>query len=1036
MMLPEFSVRRPIFATMVALIVVVLGLFSYRRLQVDLLPAIELPTISVSTSYAGANPEVMETLITQILEEIVATVPGVEEMSSWSREGYSRIRVTFGWGVDVNRIAIDVQAKIEDEINELPDDVDRPRVSKFDIDSFPVVLLGISSGLDPIAMTSLIEEDIRYRFARVPGVAQVDLWGGHNREVRIEIDPDKIRALGIPLNRVLDALRSANLDLPSGRIQSGNHEMSLRAPAQFGNLEEIRQTMLTTYDGAIVTIGQIANVNDTYEEITRLSRVNGEPGISVAIRKQADANTVEVAQAILQEIEEVNRDFPQIKVIPVINQGGFIERSIDNVANSVLFGGGLAVFVLLFFLRNLRSTIVISLSIPFSIIATFALIYFNGFTLNLMTLGGLALGVGMMVDSSIVVLENIFRRRDEEGELPALAAARGASEVGGAIVASTITTLVIFLPVVFMRGVSGMLFRDMAWVISFSLVCSLLVALSIVPVLASKLLEPKGAGTRRRSAAAQRVVKLTEGVFNRIDNAYRDLLRSVLDRRVSTVLVSFLLLLASFLIVPWIGREFLPPSDEGEVRVDGQMDVGTRLEVVDEQMRKVETIVNEAVPEMIASTVSVREGRGDIRVRLTSALERSRSNTEIAEDLRARLEGQIPGMEIRTRAPQGQFMLERLLGGGSEGFDIEIRGYDIEVLGALSDRIIEAVRDIPGVADLESSFEEGVPQQEIHLDRPKLAALELTPRDVTEVLRTAIAGSRAGNFRTEGNSYRILVQLANAKSLTMSEILNLTLTTPSGELVALSNLVSTELSRAPLTIERKDQQRLIEVYVNVAGRDQGSVAQDVQRAISEIPRPEGYSFEVAGSFEEQQEAFQELLISLLLALLLVYMVLACQYESLLNPLIVMFSVPMAAIGVFVTLFLTGTTFNLQSAIGCIMLGGIVVNNAILLVDQAGQLQRGGMAVDDAVAESGRRRLRPILMTTTTTILGLMPLAFGIGEGADAQAPLARAVVGGLAGSTLITLLLIPAVYSLVHSRASKNPPVEEERRGATAGDVP
>ncbi|MHC4230154.1 MAG: efflux RND transporter permease subunit, partial [Planctomycetota bacterium] len=438
MNLPSFSVKRPIFTTMVTLIVVILGAVSLSRLQIDMLPNIELPTLSIRTDYEGASPEVMERLVTQIIEEIVATVPGVEEITSTSSEGRSRVRVSFVWGTEIDTAAIDVQGKLEDEINELPDDIVRPRVRKFDIASFPVVLLGISSNLDPVELTELIEVQIRYRFARIPGVAQVDVWGGFNREVRIELDPDRIKAAGLPLDRVLEAVRDANLDLPAGKIEQGRYEVVLRAPAEFVNLDQIRDTVIVRRDGAAIRLGQIAEIKDTYEKLTRIVRVNGGRGLRVAIRKQANANTVEVSRRILAEIEAVNQAFPQIKIVPVINQGNFIERSIANVARSVLYGGGLAVarsvlyggglaiVVLLFFLRNIRSTLVISLSIPISIVATFALIFFGGFTLNLMTLGGLALGVGMMVDSSIVVLENIFRRRSENGEAPEQASVEGA----------------------------------------------------------------------------------------------------------------------------------------------------------------------------------------------------------------------------------------------------------------------------------------------------------------------------------------------------------------------------------------------------------------------------------------------------------------------------------------------------------------------------------------------------------------------------------------------------------------------------------
>ena len=1024
MNLPLFSVRRPIFTTMVTLIVIILGLISFSRLQIDLLPNIELPTLTVRTGYEGASPVVMERLVTQIIEEIIATVPGVEELTSESSEGNSQVRVTFNWGTDIDTAAIDVQAQLEDEINELPDDIVRPRVSKFDVASYPVVIMGISSPMDPVELTRIIEDQLRFRFARIPGVAQVDTWGAYNREVRIELAPERIKALGIPLSDILSTLHDANLDLPTGKIDQGRYEVTLRAPAEFLNLEQIRNTVVTERAGGLITLGQIAEVRDTYEKRNRIIRLNGHPGLRIAIRKQPSANTVDVAAGVLAEIAAINRDFPQLRVVPVINQGNFIERSIRNVAQSVLYGGGLAALVLLFFLRNIRSTVVITLAIPISIIATFAMIFFGGFTINLMTLGGLALGVGMMVDSSVVVLENIYRRRQEYGEAPATSSTKGAEEVGAAILASTLTTLVIFLPLVFVRGVSGLLFRELAFTVMFSLTCSLLMSLSLVPMLASKLLKTSDQQHAARPPWLDRLTARADGLFQALDTGYGDLLRSSLQHRWRVVGISAGLLAASLLLFPLIGTEFLPPSDEGEVRVTGEMEVGTRLDLVDRQTRILEELVLPAVPETASSVTSVTAGgrnaeaTGEIRMSLSPAADRERSNVDIANDLRQRFEGRVPGMKVRTRAPQGQFLLERILG-GDEGLTVEVRGFDLATLEQLAEQAGHAIEGIEGITDIEISRKAGVPQQEILVDRDKVADLGLTPRDVTETLETALAGSKAGEFRSEGQSYRILVQLQDAEKQSMDDILDLVLTTPRGNQVTLRNLVHTVPSRGPALIERKDQQRIVTIRANVANRDLGSTARDVSSALTGVMTPEGYELRVAGNVEEQQRAARELTVSLLLALVLVFMVLACQYESFRDPLIVMISVPLAAVGVFTTLYLTRTTLNLQSYIGCIMLGGIVVNNAILLVDQAGRLQREGMPVVEAVAEAGRRRLRPILMTTLTTVLALMPLALGIGEGADAQAPLARAVVGGLSASTLITLVLIPVVFVLVHPDREK-----------------
>ncbi|MFW5845684.1 MAG: efflux RND transporter permease subunit, partial [Planctomycetota bacterium] len=678
-----------------------------------------------------------------------------------------------------------------------------------------------------------------------------------------------------------------------------------------------------------------------------------------------------------------------------------------------------AVLVLLFFLRNLRSTLVIALAIPLSILATLTLIYGGGLTLNLMTLGGLALGVGMMVDSAIVVLENIFRRRAEDHEDARTAAIHGSGEVATAIIASTITTLVIFLPLVFVQGVSGLLFRELALVVVFALIASLAVALTLVPMLAARFLArpdraPQGIWGRFATSA--------EAAVTALDTGYCDLLRASLQRRWSLSAGCLLLLAASLLLWPLIGTEFMPPSDEGEVRVSGEMESGLRLELADVQARRLEALVAAAAPEAVSTVTSVSASgrRGNaatevgMRINVGPAVDRTRSNSDIAAAIRDAVDGRVPGMEIRVRAPQGQFLLERLLGGGAESVDIDIRGWDLQTLERLAAQVETAVTTVPGVTDVENDASQGVPQEFLRIDRRKTADLGLSLSDVARVLESAVAGRGAGDYRPVGHSYRILVQLADIDQVELDEILDQTIRTPAGELVALRHLIASVPGRGPSEIARKDQERVLGIHANVAGRDLGSVAADIQSRLAGIPTPLGYRLEVVGTFQEQQEAFRELVISFVLALLLVYMVLASQYESLRDPLVVMGSVPLAAIGVVVTLFLTGSSMNIQSGIGCIMLGGIVVNNAILLVDQAGRLRGSGMPVLEAAAEAGRRRLRPILMTTLTTILGLLPLALGVGEGADAQAPLARAVIGGLLASTLITLLLIPALYSLIH----------------------
>ena len=1014
MSLARFSVGRPVFTTMATLIVVIVGGVALRRLPIDLMPDVADPTLTVRTEYENAAPEEVEELITRQVEQAVAAVPGVQELTSVSAEGRSDVRVTFAWGSDLDVAANDIRDRIDRIADDLPEEASRPQLRKFDAAAFPILVFGISSRLDPIALRTFIEDNVLYRLERLPGVATVEIFGGLEREIRVEVDPDKIKALDLPLDRILDALEAANVNLPAGGIERGQLEVTVRAPGHFRDLEELRDTIVAVRSGAPIRLRQIAEVSDTHRKVNRLIRINGQPGVRLGVRKQSGTNTVEVAQAVLKEAERVNADYPQIDVVPVTDTSAYIQRSIDNVNSTVLWGGGLAVLVLLFFLRDVRSTAVIATAIPISIVATFGLLYFGGFTLNLMTLGGLALGVGMMVDNAIVVLENIVRVRAEETPDRRAASIRGSGQVWGAIVASTITTIVVFLPLVFVRGQTGLLFRQLGYVVSFSLVCSLVVALTLVPMLAARLLA-KGEGGGRGFLG-----RLVGGGLEAMAEAYRALLVGALRWRWAVLLVVAAAFAGSLELAKKLGTEFLPATDEGEVRVTAEMEVGTRIEVVDRETAEIEKIVREEVPEALHTVVNIGPSfrsatvasEGEIRVTLVPATQRTRSSDEIAAALRRKLTNR-PGMVVRARAGQGLFVL-RIGFEEQNSLVIDIRGHEFETLHKVAAEVQRAVARVPGVVDVRLSSQAGAPETLLRIDRDRAADLGLTVSKLAGTLETAIAGSDAGDYREGGDEVRILLKVEGSERMPIDEILDFTVTNDVGEQVVLRNVVEPDPHRGPVVIDRKNQQRIVIATAGIERRDLGSVARDVQAELRKIPMPRGYDVALAGDFEEQQEAFGELMMGLFLSLILVYMVMACLYESLVDPLVVMFSVPFAAIGVVVTLFLTDTTFNVQSFIGCIMLGGIVVNNAILLVDQAASLRREGKTPHDAVVEAGRRRLRPILMTTLTTVLGLLPLALGIGEGAEAQAPMARAVVGGLTSSTLITLVVVPIVYVLVH----------------------
>ncbi|HDQ41676.1 MAG TPA: efflux RND transporter permease subunit [Desulfonatronum sp.] len=1022
MRITRLSVSRPVFTVMVVLIVVILGGVSLSRLPIDLMPELTYPTLSVSTSYENASPEEMEELVTRPVEEAVAAVPGVEEITSVSSEGSSNVRISFTWGTDLDAASNDIRDRLDRIIGRLPDDADRPQLRKFDVAQFPILIMGVSSRLDPLELRLIVDNQIKHRLERMPGVAALDVWGGLEREIQVNVDPAKVRALGLGLDQIVQAIREATLSVPVGFIEQDRFDVTLRTPGEFVNMDELRDTVIAVRDQAPIYLGQLAQVLDTHQRLTRIIRINGEPGMRLAVRKQAGTNTVQVAQAVLREVERINTDMPQLQIVPMIDTSRYIQQAINNVSRSILLGGSLAIFVLLFFLRNIRSTFVIGLAIPISIIATFSLIYFGGFTLNLMTLGGLALGVGMMVDNSIVVLENIYRKREQGGKIMEVAVS-GAEQVTAAVIASTITTLVIFLPMVFLEGVARVMFSQLAYVVAFALICSLLVALTLVPTSAARLLGPVNLDRHAQASSLRaRAFAVSGRLFQRLEDGYLALLGFALRHRLLSLVLVLVLFGGSLLLVPQIGSEFMPSSDEGEVRVNVEMEVGTRLEIMDAQVRRIEDIIKELVPE--AENTVTRVGAsgwrggggatGEIRVALVPVAQRTRSSEQIAQALRPALTG-IPGTVIRTRAGQGLFMLRMGSTGEGDSMQVEIRGWELATLDALAAEVGRRMEDVPGITDVRLSREAGVRQELFRIDRARAADMGLSVSRIARTLETAIAGTRAANYRDEGYEYRIQVKLVDSELMSIEDILNLTIANAHGEQIMLRNVLTPETGLGPIQIDRKDQQRIASVTAGISGRDLGSVVADVREQLREIPVPRDYEIVFAGDYEEQQEAFSELALALILALVLVYMVMASLYESFRDPLVVMFAVPLAAIGVVWTLLLTNTTFNVQSFIGCIMLGGIVVNNAILIVDQASFLRRGqAMSAMQAVFEAGKRRLRPILMTSMTTALGLLPLALGWGEGADAQAPMARVVIGGLLSASLITLVVIPIMYTLIY----------------------
>ncbi|NLI79773.1 MAG: efflux RND transporter permease subunit [Candidatus Riflebacteria bacterium] len=1026
-----WSVRRPIGITMLMLIVVIFGVVSLRHLPIDLMPDITYPTISLSAEYANASPVEVETLITRPIEQSLSAVPGVEEVNSTSSEGRANVRVTFAWGTDLDAAANDIRDRLDRILARLPEGVERPTLRKFDLANVPILVLGCSGRFDPVQLLKLVEDQVKYRLERIPGVATVDIMGGRKREIHVNLHIGRLKALGIRPDQVVSRLKADNLSRPAGLIEVGNYEYLVRTPGEFFDIGQLRDVVIREDGATRIRLAEIADIEDRWQKNRSVVRVNGEPGVRISVQKQSGRNTVEVADAVLAEIENINRDLPQLHLTPIMDTSKYIRRSINNVSSSALFGGLLAIVVLIYFLRDIRSTIIISTSIPLSIIATFALMYYNGFTLNIMSLGGVALGIGMLVDNSIVVLENIFRLR-EKGMRVVDAAIEGAGEVAMPVLASTLTTVVIFLPLLFVEGMTGLMFKQLAWIVAFSLMCSLVVAITLVPMLSAVILTERKEGAGKSAPEG----KALPGLIGFFHDRYVEVLNLALRGPWLTIGLVVLVLAGCLSLARRIPTEFMPQADEGEVRVTAELEVGSRLGLTEQVAIAIEKVIEREVPERTTMVTSVGGGggpgggggggsgvnRADLRIPLVPRTERKRSSAQVAADL-AKALAHLPGVKIRTREGQGFFM-NRLGGGGTDRVQIQVRGHTFEVADALAKKVEKMLLErIDSIADVRLSREAGAPERLISIDRARAADQKLTVSRIADFIETLLSGTPAGNFREAGDEYRILVKALDPERLSLEDILDFTIPNAEQKLVALRQVASVISRFGPMQIERLDQERIVNVTADPGGEALGSVLAKVAEGLRAIPLPNGFALTLGGDYEEQQKAFRELLFSFVLAILLVYMVMAVQYEALLDPLIVMLTVPLSTIGVILALLITGSTFNVQSFIGCIMLGGIVVNNSILLVDHANDLIGKGTPLVPALVEAGRDRFRPVLMTALTTILGLIPLALGLGDGGEVQAPMARVVIGGLICSTVISLVVIPAVFLLFRRLAGNREPV-------------
>ena len=1009
---------------MLSAVVVLLGLLSLSKLPVDLMPEFEQPTLTVRVSYPGVGPLEMEELVTRPIEQAVSAVPGLIRVNSSSSEGSSQVQLNFDWGRDLAEAADEVRTRIDRVRGRLPEDADAPTIFKFDSNSQAIVQLGIEGEYDPVTLRELAESEIAPRFERVDGVAAVTVGGGLRRQIHIDLSKEKIQALNLSVTQVVQSIRQENQNTPLGEIYQGNSTFLVRSQGQFQSIEDIRNLVVMTRQGVPVYMRDIAEVVDSTEQRRQFMRINGKAAVQLQIQKQSGTNTVAVVEGVRAELARVNAEVPGVHVLVTQDTSTFITRAIHNVQEHAVVGGVLVILIIFAFLRDFRSTLIVCTSIPVSVIGTFALLYFGGFTLNTMTFGGLALGIGMVVDAAIVVLENTHRHL-HMGKDKMTAAIDGSEEVWSAILSSTLTHIAVFVPLLFLSGTASILFTQLSFVVMFSLMMSLFVAVTIVPVLCALWLKTPDEEAHATGVMAK-LFRASERFLEGMDEGYRKVIHLALNHRPTVIISAAASVVIAVMIYPQIQTELLPQTDEGEVNVNAELGVGTRVERTEEALLRLEEMVKANVPEMVTMITqgggggnnggnNSQSNRGQIRLMLVPRDQRTRTNDQIATDLRRQLTG-LPGVTVRAQASGGNFQLTRLLGGGNNGggsrLSLEIRGHDLDDARRLAQDLRAMMERTDGIADVQVGRDEGRPELAIRVDRPKAAMLGMTVQNVATTIQTNVQGTTAAQFRERGNEYPVVVRLKESDREEVSDVGDVLISTPSGQVIPAKNVMRISRETGPVQIQRKNMERITNVNAEIEVPLSEAI-KNVQANLGQVRVPSDFTTSFGTEVEEQAKSFRQLQMVLILAVLLVYAVMASQYESLRDPFIIMFSVPTAAIGVVLSLYLTGTSFSMQAYIGIIMLAGIVVSNGILLVDYINTLRRrDGMELRQAVELGGRTRLRPILMTAIATMLGLVPMAIGIGEGGELQAPLARVVIGGLLASTLVTLVLIPAVYTL------------------------
>lgn len=1024
--LVELAVRRRVTVVMASLAVIAFGVVGYSRLSLELFPEISYPSLTVQTSFPDTAPQEVENLVTRPVEEAVGVLRGLQSIHSVSRPGQSEVILEFEWGADMDQLAMEVREKLDRLV--LPAEALDPVVLRFDPALDPVVRLALTGPGDLTAQRRLAERQIKQDFETVKGVAAAGIKGGLEEEIQVEVDQERLAALGLPLERLRQVVGVGNVNLPGGALRGRDSQFLVRTINEFDTVEEIGDLIVSLPGAPPVRLKEVAEVRRGAREREEITRVGGRESVEIAVYKEGDANTVGTVARLRERIAEWQGGKlpPGYELAVLFDQSKFIEQAVAEVRNAALVGGVLAMAVLFFFLRDVRSTLIIGTSIPISVIATFVAMYRLDISLNIMSLGGLTLGIGMLVDNSIVVLESIHQRR-QRGLPLVRAVIDGTVDMGPAVTASTLTTVAVFLPIVFVEGVAGQLFRDQALTVTISLLASLAVAITLIPMLSAlgaRIATGDGAAVEPEPAAAADRPPLGEpATLGRLSAAYGRALEAALRRRALTVAVAFGLLGASLWAVRFLDTELIPELSEGEFHFEVKLPEGASLAATDRTLREMEAAAAaEPGLERQYATVGSRLAAGGMSL-VTRAenlgqlnlVMRDRGDDEaeaaVIERLRAGYAG-LPDVEVKFGRPS-YFSLKTPI-------EVIVYGENLDELRSWSLDLARRLASVPGLVDVRSSLEAGNPELQVVFDRERLAALGLDMGTLSETLRGRVLGVVPTRYKEEDRQIDVRLRNREQDRRTVEDVRNLVLPGPDGTPLRLLSVADVSEARGPAEIHRLKQQRAAVISAGLSGRSLGAAVADVQAVLAASPPPRGLSTELGGQNAEMRSSFDSLLFALTLAIFLVYLVMAATFESFLHPFIVLLTIPLALIGVIAGLLATGTTVTVIVLIGAVMLTGIVVNNAIVLIDTVNRLRREeGLSRDAALVRAGHLRLRPILMTTLTTVLGLLPMALAWGEGAELRSPLAITVAFGLGLSTLLTLVVIPAVYGLLPERAGR-----------------